>query len=52
MTAASDVAVLELTPAGLETITAGQPRVLDLLIDFANQREAELHRQGLLKGGE
>ena len=52
VTAASDVAVLELTPAGLETITAGQPRVLDLLIDFANQREAELHRQGLLKGGE
>lgn len=49
VTAASAVAVLELTPTGLEAITESQPRVLDLLVEFAGRREAELQRHGLLK---
>lgn len=49
VTAASPVAVLELTPEGLETITTKQPRIRQVLSKFADKREAELHRQGLAK---
>jgi CRP-like cAMP-binding protein len=49
VTAATPVAVLELTPAGLESITASQPNIRRVLADYADQRETELRRQGLLK---
>jgi len=50
VTAASPVAVLELTPEGLESITTKQPHIRQVLTEFADKREAELHRQGLAKG--
>jgi len=50
VTAASPVAVLELTLAGLDAISAHQPNVRKVLVEFAEQREADLQRQGLLKG--
>jgi cAMP-dependent protein kinase regulator len=49
VTAASHVAVLELTTAGLEAITTSQPRVREVLVAFADERQAQLDRQGLLK---
>lgn len=51
VTAASPVAVLELTRAGLDRLAASQPNIEDVLAEFAQQREAELHSQGLLKDG-
>jgi CRP-like cAMP-binding protein len=49
VTAASPVAVLELTSAGLDAIAASRPNVRQVLADFAQQREAELLRQGLAR---
>ena len=49
VTAASPVTVLELTLAGLDAITASRPNIRQVLVEFAQQREAELQRQGLLR---
>ena len=49
VTAASPVTVLELTLAGLDAISAQQPNIRKVLAEFAQQREDELQRQGLLK---
>ena len=49
ITAATPVTVLELTLAGLAAISAKQPNVRKVLLEFAEQREGELQRQGLLK---
>ena len=50
ITAASRVTVLELTLAGLDAISADRPNVRKVLVEFAELREGELQRQGLLKG--
>ncbi len=50
ITAASPVTVLELTLDGLAAISAHQPNVRKVLVEFAEQREAELQRHGLLPG--
>jgi CRP-like cAMP-binding protein len=50
ITAASPVTVLELTLAGLDAISADRPNVRKVLVEFAELREGELQRQGLLKG--
>lgn len=50
VTAASPVSVLELTRTGLDAISANHPSIRQVLLEFAGQREAELQRQGLLKG--
>jgi len=50
ITAASPVTVLELTLDGLTAISAQQPNVRKVLVEFAEQREAELQRHGLLQG--
>jgi cAMP-dependent protein kinase regulator len=50
VTAASAVSVLELTLTGLNAISAKQPNVRKVLAEFAEQREGELQRQGLLQG--
>ena len=41
--------IRELTPAGLDAICQQRPNVRKVLLEFAEAREGELQRQGLLK---
>ena len=45
VTAASTVAVLELTRAGLEAISMLRPNIRQVLVEYAEQREGALQRQ-------
>lgn len=44
VTAASPLAVLELTRSGLEAISALRPNIRQVLVEFAEQRDGALHR--------